>query len=591
MKRSSLATSLHFRGKNARPARFTPRLTVLAALLAAASVTPVFAQQAPSAGDVLRETTRPLPQAPKAEPQLPRAQEVRPALQDKAGFKLAVNGFRITGNKAIPENDLQLLLLDNLGKENTFAQLQAAADALSNYYRSKGYFVARAYLPQQEIAGGIVEIAVLEGTVGQSVAKVGGTARTRPEVVQRILDANVPPGAVVHEKALERAALLANDLPGMAASVTLDPGTQTGQTDVTLNAEEGKLFGVTLDADNYGNAYTGQNRVGGTAYLNSPLGLGDQLSLRVMKSNRELEFARLNYSLPINGLGTRLGASWSKVQFEVCCQVGLTPSGSGRIATIYAVHPLARSRNFSAYLNASYDDKESVNDAGIGAARVRDIGLFTIAGSVEARDELLGGGFSFANVSAGFGRLRIRDAADAGTDAAGPDAAGSFSKLGVQLARTQRLSDRLSLYGGLNGQVASKNLDAAEKFSLGGAQGVRGYPSGEAAGDNGYVAQIELRADLPLEVMGTQWQAFVFYDHGATTVNRENFIVAGLTPNHYSLKSWGLGLNLAKAGIFQVRAMWAHKIGENPARNFVTGEDADGKKERSRVWFQAVTQF
>jgi len=512
-------------------------------------------------------------------------------MEDKSGFKVNVNGFRITGNKSILETDLQVLLLDNLGKENTFSDLQRASDAISNYYRARGFFVARAYLPQQEIAGGIVEIAVLEGTVGKTQLARAGQTRTKDAVLQRILNANVPVGSTVREASLEKAALLANDLPGLSASASLDPGSKTGETDVTLNVNEGKLVSATVDVDNYGNRFTGQNRLGATVYLNSLLGLGDQFSVRAMHTNGDLSFGRLNYMMPVGGMGTRIGAAWSKVNFEVCCQVGLTPSGEGRIASLYALHPLARSRNFSAYLNVNYDDKTSTNRSGIAANRVRDISLFTIGTSIESRDQFAGGGFNFANVSLATGRLKIKEATDAAADATGPKAAGGFTKLQVQLARTQRITDRISLYGGINGQAAQDNLDSAEKFSLGGAQGVRGYPSGEAAGDSGYVAQIELRADLPFEPMGTQWQAFAFVDHGAITLNKTQFVVGGLTPNSYSLGSYGVGLNVAKTGSFQVRAMYAHKSGSNPGRSLLTGADADGKSSSSRFWLQAVTQF
>jgi hemolysin activation/secretion protein len=587
-----LATSLNPQSSRAqREGTFTLRAVAAACWLAGACVLPAQAQTTPGAGDVLRETTRPQPSVPRADPQLPRAQEVRPQLAQPNGFKMVVNGFRITGAKSLMETDLQLLLLDNLGKENTFEDLQKAADSISNYYRARGYFVARAYLPQQEIQGGIVEISVLEGTVGKAAPKMAGAGRTKPEVIQRILDANVPAGTVVQESSLERAALLANDLPNMAASISLDPGAQTGQTDVTLEATEGRLISGTVDVDNHGNRYTGQNRVGATVNLNSPLGLGDLFSVRVMKSNEDLEFGRVLYQVPVGGLGTRVGASFSRVNFEVCCQLGLNPAGRGTIASVYALHPIARSRDFSWYFNASYDDKQSINDPGVAAARVRNVDMLTLGTSLESRDVFGGGGINFANLSLGHGRLAIEDATDRTTDAAGARAAGSFTKLGLQLARTQRLGARFSIYGGINGQMANRNLDAAEKFSLGGAQGVRGYPSGEAAGDQGYVAQVELRADLPLDVGGTMWQAFLFADHGHINLNKNNFAAGGITANSYSLASWGLGLNVARTGLFQMRAMWAHKSGDNPGRNILNGSDADGKTGSSRLWFQAVTQF
>lgn len=565
-------------------------LAVAGALLALAAV-PGQAQVAPSAGDVLRETSRPVPTPPRNEPVLPKAEPVRPALQAASGFRMTLGGFRITGNSAIKETDLQILLTEFLGQQVGLAELQSAADAISRHYRDRGYFVARAYLPQQEIQGGIVEIAVLEGKVGQATAKIGGTARTQPAVAQRLLDASVKPGDTVHERPLERAALLVNDLPGMSASISLEPGAATGQTNVTLNAEEGALANVQIDADNHGNRFTGQNRLGGTLVLNSPLKLADQFSLRLMKSDGDLDLLRLTYQVPVGSSGLRMGASYSKVDFTVCCQIGLTPGGGSDNYSLFANYPLVRQRDLSVYLNAVIDRKDTVNKPGVGADRERNLDVLTLGGSVESRDSVGGGGFNYGNLALGFGRLGIRDAADAGADAAGPRAADSFRKIALQAARTQRLGERISLYAGLNGQWAGKNLDSAEKFTLGGASGVRAYPSGEASGDDGTIAQVELRADLPINGFNALWQGFLFYDHGQITVNHTQFVAGGLTPNNYSLKGWGLGLNITRAGLFQVRGMWATKIGDNPGRNLLTGADADGRSDRSRFWLQAVTLF
>ena len=550
----------------------------------------VHAQVLPNAGDVQRQNAAPAPTLPRPDAQLPKAQEVRPALQTASGFSVVVNGFRITGNSSLKETDLQLLLLDNLGKKVGFNDLQNAADNLSRYYRERGYFVARAYLPQQEIKDGIIEIAVLEGRVGATAVKQEGSSRTAAAVALAYLNNNVPVGSVVHEKSIERAALLANDLPGINAAASLDPGANTGDTNVTLTTQEGKLFNATVDLDNYGSRFTGDIRLGATLNFNSPLGLGDQATVRLMHSDKDLSMLRANYQLPVGGNGGRIGVAASRVQFEVCCQVGFNPTGSSNLLSVYGLYPLQRQRDRSIYLNANFDNKQSVNNNGVVASN-RELNVLTLGGSLESRDDLGGGGTVHGNVSIVTGNLSLKEAAAQTTDAAGPKAAGSFTKVGLQLSRTQRLSDRVSLFGGLNGQLASKNLDSAEKFGLGGASGVRGYPSGEASGDAGFVAQIELRADLPFSPGNTQWQGFVFYDHGDISVNQRNYIVGGLTPNHYSLQGWGIGLNITKAGSFQLRSILASKIGDNPGRNSITGNDADGKNSRSRFWFQAVTQF
>jgi len=56
--------------------------------------------------------------------------------------------------------------------------------------------------------------------------------------------------------------------------------------------------------------------------------------------------------------------------------------------------------------------------------------------------------------------------------------------------------------------MASRNLTSAEKFSLGGATGVRAYPSGEALGDTGYVFQGELRYIIPASRSGAPTSPF-----------------------------------------------------------------------------------
>lgn len=561
-------------------------LAVGAAFVASKAI----AQALPNTGQVTRELNTPAPTVPKADPVLPKAQEVRPQLRTGSNFSMTLNGVRFSGHTQIMETDLQLLVVDNLGKKLGFNELQAVADSVSNFYRGKGYFVARAYLPQQEIKDGIVEIAVLEGKVGAATVKQDGSIRTHASVAQGLLNTNVPVGSIVQEKALERAALLANDLPGIDASINLDPGAQTGETNVTLNTTEGKIFSASVDLDNHGNRFTGQYRLGTTLSLNSPFGFGDQLGLRLMHTDEKLAMIRGSYSMPVGSNGARAGLAISRVVFEVIPTAGISPKGDSTQYTVFGLYPLERQRDRSIFLSANYDHKEQRNNSGAGTIDERTLNVLTLGASMQSRDSLGGGGIGFANISVGLGALDIKDPTIRGADATNPRANGSFAKLGMQASRIQRLNGTFSLYGGINFQLASKNLDSAEKFALGGANGVRGYPSGEGSGDEGYVAQLELRADLPIEG-ATQWQSFLFFDNGGIKVNNRNFTVGGLTPNGYYLSSWGLGLNISRTGMFQIRALWAKKVGDNEAATAPNFNDVDGRRGKSRLWFQAVTQF
>jgi hemolysin activation/secretion protein len=548
------------------------------------------AQTPPTAGQVQRETAVPAPSVPRAAPVLPKAQEVRPQLRPSNGFSMTLNGVRFSGNSQIMETDLQLLIVESLGKRVGFNELQAVADTVSNYYRGKGFFVARAYLPQQEIKDGIVEISILEGVIGANNVKQEGSVRTQAGVIQGILDANAPVGTIVHEKALERAALLVNDLPGIDATVSLDPGAQTGQTNLTLSANEGRLFTASVDIDNHGNRATGDVRLGTTFSFNSPFGLGDQATLRLMHSDKDLALLRAAYQVPVGHQGLRVGGSISRVVFTSQPIGGLTPAGDSTNITAFVQYPLERQRDRSIFLNANFDNKTQSNRNGITRGE-RELNVLTLGVTLQSRDSLGGGGVNFANAGLGLGRLMIKDAVGQAGDAAGPKAAGSFSKLGFQLSRIQRLNGMLSFYGGLNGQMAWDNLDAAEKFSLGGAQGVRGYAPGEATGDMGYVAQLELRADLPL-AGSTQWQAFAFYDHGAMRQDQTRYPGSALGGAFsYSLDSAGIGLNVSRVGLFQIRAIYAKALGANNGATAPLFNNVDGTRKRQRVWVQAVTQF
>jgi Hemolysin activation/secretion protein len=117
----------------------------------------------------------------------------------------------------------------------------------------------------------------------------------------------------------------------------------------------------------------------------------------------------------------------------------------------------------------------------------------------------------------------------------------------------QRLTDNNHLYLSFSGQRANKNLDSSEKFSLGGAYGVRAYPQGEGIGDEGYLAILELRHKL------SGWaQCILFYDTGSVTINHSPFGPAA--PNTRNLSGAGFGANVMLVGL-QIKASLAWRTG------------------------------
>ncbi len=133
----------------------------------------------------------------------------------------------------------------------------------------------------------------------------------------------------------------------------------------------------------------------------------------------------------------------------------------------------------------------------------------------------------------------------------------------------------------VSGQRASKNLDSSEKFSLGGANGVRAYPTGEASGDSGYLATAELRYTMSFAAVPGVLQPFVFVDSGGVTIN-ENPFAAGANDRH--LSAAGFGLTWVRANDFQVKLTLAKRLGNQAS----TASDTD---RRTRGWVQAIKYF
>ena len=165
--------------------------------------------------------------------------------------------------------------------------MKDAAALVEEFYRGEGYFLARAFLPQQTSKDGVVEIAVLEGKVGDVKIQASADSRLNSSVAEGLL-ASIQSGALVDEKSLERALLLLSDIPGTRVRSTLSPGAQVGAADLRVELEDtGERVTGSVEADNYGSKHAGRDRYAVSANLINPSGYGDILGVRVMRTSGE----------------------------------------------------------------------------------------------------------------------------------------------------------------------------------------------------------------------------------------------------------------------------------------------------------------
>lgn len=538
----------------------------------------VYAQQLPNAGSQIQQIPAPpLPQ--KAPPEISIQRGGAPVVTTNDQTKILVRTLNVTGARAFSEAELIAIAGFTPGTELTISELREMAARITGHYAKNGYFVARAYLPAQQIQNNSVTIEVSEGKYGKVILR--NQTNLADAQAYRLLE-GLNSGDPIMNDPLESRLLLLSDTPGVKVSSTLVPGTEPGSSDLIIDLTPGKRVNGEVDIDNAGSRYTGEYRLGTTVNLNNPLGLGDVASVRAVTSGSGLTYGRLSYQVPY-GKAT-LGVSYSRLQYHLGKEFApLLASGTAEIASIYGIYPLIRSRNTNLYTQLAYEAR-TFKDKVDAFPSVTDKKANVLIGSLYGNhtDSLGGGGISAYSLTLSAGNLDIKTPAVLAADAASARTNGSYSKLGFTVTRLQRVTNAVSLYASLSGQAASKNLDSSEKLGLGGMNGVRAYPQGEAYGDEGYLVNLEARLLLPKlsERMPGEMHLIGFVDAGRVTINKNPW-AAGI--NSRSLGAYGIGASWGESGNFLVRAYYAVKMGNEAA---ISAPDKSG-----RFWIQAIKYF
>ena len=513
---------------------------------------------APGAGELLQQV-KPVEPAPPSSTGKELKIEPEGAAPPPPSIAFEVKAIQITGNTVFDTALLHALVMDGEGQSLTLIQLNGLAARITDYYRRHGYPLARAIIPAQKIEDGRVRIEVIEARYGKI------DLRNKSQVNDSLLNATLSPlqsGQAIEQETLDRSLLLFSDIPGVAPGFTLKPGEAAGTSDLVVDAAPGPRFTGYVALDNYGNAYTGRTHLGGAVNFINPLHHGDVLSVDGLSAGRGMSYGRIGYESLLNGRGTRMGGSYSALQYILGDTFApLEGHGTAQVGSLWIRHPLERSRSVNFYGQLQYDHKDLRDHLDLIDSRTdRRLDNGTAKLSGDLRDGLLSGGISTWNIAWTSGRVSFDDANAQLADAATVKTQGSFSKFNAILVRLQNLGLNVSLYLAFSAQWASKNLDPSEKMVAGGPYTVRAYDMGVLSGDDGYLGTAEIRYNLGLAGWG-RYQAVGFIDTQHVTVNK-NSVAAGR--NDASLTGAGVGIDCLWPGLWTARAYIATPIGATP---------------------------
>lgn len=505
----------------------------------------------PDAGQTIRELKKqPEFNAPKVTTPL-RSVDDAPKGSINNDVRIAVKAIHVSGSSAFAAGELEALVADLTGSEHTLAELNAGAARITAYYRERGYVVARAYLPAQEIKDGVVVISIMEGHIGKQ--HVSNQSRLSDERVNGYLS-GIKSGDVLQAEPINRALLLLNHVTGVGgARATLQPGASVGTSDLAIELDPSAPYTANIELDNYGNRYTGEHRLGGELALNSPLKIGDQLTLRALTSDRNMTYARIAYQIPVGGSGFRLGAAYFDTSYRLGKEFAtLQAHGTATSTSLFAVYPFIRSLDNNLAGTFTWEEKKLGDRTDVPfTTSDKSVQLVNFGLTGNHQDALGGAGMTSFDLALVSGRLSM-DAGSLVADIASAKSNGAFTSLTYNVNRLQRLTDTNLLSIAFSGQQASKNLNSSEKFSLGGVSSVRAYPQGEGNGDQGWLVNLELRHNFAPMVQGV-----MFYDTGSADVNRNQFAASANTRN---ISGAGVGANANLADV-QIKAYLAWRTG------------------------------
>ncbi len=528
--------------------------------------------------------------------QIPDKEKLINGVTGENGDKIQIKGFDFQGQtNGFTNNQLTKVIEDLIDKYLTFDEIQGAAKRIQNFYRDKGYFLAQAFIPEQEVKQGIVIIYISEGKLDSK----------EPFEIKKNnlrLKKNIPESYFIEgmkgkftQQGLERAILNFNDIPGVEGRVTLKAGEDTFSTKVVIDANEGPLVTGSINLDNYGNRYTGQNRLTGTAYINNPSKIGDQIIVNMISApTGNFNLKKLGYNFALGRDGARGNLSFNELNYKIGKDLKTSPKSEGEALTYSANmnYPILRNAIRSLLILGGFENKNMYNETTGVETSDKSINNLKTSLIFQNIDKIYLGGYMQGIITYTNGDLDLSgSSSDYNTDqgSSGAKTNGSFNKTNLQFLRIQRIAEAIDLQILASAQLASQNLDSSEKFTLGGVGGVRAFPSGEASGDEGKKISFDLKYKPNITLINTfeEIQLGMFYDYGNIKQYKDLLNISMTTPNKYSLKGWGAFLDMFSGNDYSLKLGVADSVSGNPGKTS-SGNNSDGKDDTWRYWFLGV---
>lgn len=424
-----------------------------------------------------------------------------------------ITTIELKGADSLSESERNRLTRPYLGQCLGVSQLNELLKVITDLYIEKGLVTSRAYLPQQDLSKGQLQVLIVEGRL-ETLKSDANSGLSDRELAMAFPGQE---GQLVNLREIEQMVDQLNRLPSNQAQMELTPGQAVGGSDVLIKNTPHKPWRASLSRNNDGQRSTGEQQWNTGLEWDSPLGLADQLSLRgghdaMTDSAHTSHNASLAYNLPWGWWNFTYSYSESDFRSQVQAN-GFNFKQSGDSQT----HQLRAER-------VIYRDALSKTSLNVGLSNLRTNNYIEdsrLALSSNRISEVQYGinhgrrvGGAFLNVDLGmqqgisaFGAQDNNRPGPGEADARYRKYTGTVS----YLQPFKLFGESLTFTSLATGQRSEDVLFSPQRMSLGGSASVRGYKDQFLSGDSGGYWRNELRLTRPVTL---EWLRPVFSDYG-----------------------------------------------------------------------------
>jgi hemolysin activation/secretion protein len=516
-----------------------------------------------------------------APPVISRQRATQKIQEQFASQRFVLKNVVIKGATVFSESELQAAYQEQLGQEISLLDVQGIVKRINSLYRKNDYVLSQAVVPAQDVQSGTLTIQVLEGYIHNIVIQ-GDTLSPREGEIIAAYAQEIKNKHPIKTGDLERYLLLMDDLPGSGARGLVRPSqTQPGAADLVVTLDR-QTYEGSYSLDNRGSKYVGPWQHTATLGLNSILGWYDRTIVRAIttSSTQELRFVDIQHEEQLGHEGTRIAATVASSRTEPNDSLkGLNLRGSSQFYQLKLLHPFVRARTENLVGRITAEVRNSLSEINYTTKLSDDrLRILRAGGSYDFADSLRGVNLIDAEISHGFDAF---NASDRGAIRSRTDGAADFTKITLDLARTQSLWDDFSLLAGMSSQYALDKLLVGEQFSLGGANFGRAFDPAGLTGDHGIAGKLELRYGQYLgDPFLQSYQIYGFYDIGRVWLR-------GALANENDKKS------LASLG-FGIRTNFSENLSCDLQFSFPKIKEASNQGNHGdggRVFLSAVARF